>query len=193
MPSSLTRVLPRASVSSTCRPVSVSGTGAPGLARGFSRPLTRDLRGFHRPSPSPPGIPRTDLPMRLPRGLDGPFQSPASLPRGVPPSLKRPVGGTGFSTCFPSATPLGLTLGPDSPWADDPSPGTLRLPANGILTRLFVTHTGILTSVRSSGPSGPPSPLNGTLPYPNAHPRASAAASVACLAPLIFGAASLDQ
>jgi hypothetical protein len=31
----------------------------------------------------------------------------------VTPSLKRPRGGTGILTSFPSITPLGLTLGPD--------------------------------------------------------------------------------
>ena len=35
--------------------------------------------------------------------------------------------GTGISACYPSPTPLGLSLGPDLPWADEPSPGNLRL------------------------------------------------------------------
>src|SRR5690606_25145632 len=34
------------------------------------------------------------------------------------------------------------------------SSGTLRLSAEGILTPLFVTHTGILTSRRSTAPHG---------------------------------------
>jgi hypothetical protein len=54
-------------------------------------------------------------------------------------------GGTGISTCCPSTTPFGLALGPDLPWEDEPSPGTLRLSADQILTDLFVTYTGILT------------------------------------------------
>ena len=37
------------------------------------------------------------------------------------------VGGTGISTRCPSSTPFGLDLGPDLPWADEPSPGNLRL------------------------------------------------------------------
>ena len=41
-----------------------------------------------------------------------------------------------FYTCYPSATPLGLTLGPDLPWADEPSPGNLRLSTAKILTLL---------------------------------------------------------
>ena len=36
-------------------------------------------------------------------------------------------GGAGISTCCPSDTPFGLSLGPDLPWADEPSPGNLRL------------------------------------------------------------------
>ena len=35
------------------------------------------------------------------------------LPSCVPPSLKRPRGGTGILTCFPSPTPFGLGLGTD--------------------------------------------------------------------------------
>ena len=41
-----------------------------------------------------------------------------------------------FYTCYPSATPCGLTLGPDLPWADEPSPGNLRLSTAKILTLL---------------------------------------------------------
>ena len=42
--------------------------------------------------------------------------------------------GTGISTGCPSPTPLGLGLGPDLPWADEPSPGNLRFSTNKILT-----------------------------------------------------------
>ena len=37
------------------------------------------------------------------------------------------VGGTGISTSCPSPTTIVLGLGPDLPWADEPSPGNLRL------------------------------------------------------------------
>ena len=37
------------------------------------------------------------------------------------------MGGTGISTCFPSPTTFVLGLGPDLPWADEPSPGILGL------------------------------------------------------------------
>ena len=46
----------------------------------------------------------------------------------------RTQSGTGISTGCPSTTPLGLTLGPDLPWADEPSPGTLGHSAEEILT-----------------------------------------------------------
>ena len=54
-------------------------------------------------------------------------------------------GGTGISTSWPSPTPFGLGLGPDSPWEDKPSPGNLGLSTARILTLLFATHAGILT------------------------------------------------
>ena len=53
-----------------------------------------------------------------------------------PPSLHQFSGGAGISTCCPSATPFGLTLGPDLPRADEPSPGNLRLSMDRILTYL---------------------------------------------------------
>ena len=83
--------------------------------------------------------------------------------------LRHPIGhtvqgGTGFSTRCPSPTPFGLNLGPDLPWVDEPSPGTLRLSADQILTDLFATHTGILTPWRSSTRSRAPSPPQGRSP-----------------------------
>ena len=48
----------------------------------------------------------------------------------------RDIDSTGISTCCPSATPFGLTLGPDLPRADEPSPGNLRLSMDRILTYL---------------------------------------------------------
>ena len=44
--------------------------------------------------------------------------------------------GTGISACYPSLTPSGLSLGPDLPWADEPSPGNLRLSTVRLLTSL---------------------------------------------------------
>lgn len=78
----------------------------------------------------------------------------------------RSYTGTGISTRCPSTTPVGLALGPDSPWADWPGPGTLGLPAGKVLTCLIATHACILTPTPSTTRS-----LCGftgcrTLPYP---------------------------
>ncbi len=66
---------------------------------------------------------------------------------------------TGISTCCPSPTRLRLGLGPDLPWDDERCPGTLRLSVERILTFLFATHTGILSSCLSTAPSGTASPM----------------------------------
>ena len=62
--------------------------------------------------------------------------------------------GTGISTRCPSTTPVGLALGPDSPWEDELDPGTLSHPAGKILTCQFVTHACILTRTHSTTPHG---------------------------------------
>ena len=99
--------------------------------------------GYHCASP---------LLTRLPTCTEGP-QTPAAPP---PPGPKtgtrgrtraaRGVGqhprvgtvgirsGTGISTRHPSTTPVGLALGPDSPRADQPGPGTLGHTALGTPT-----------------------------------------------------------
>ncbi len=53
------------------------------------------------------------------------------------------MGGAGILTCFPSTTPFGLVLGPDSPGEENPGPGNLGLTANVFLTRFIVTHVSI--------------------------------------------------
>ena len=58
--------------------------------------------------------------------------------------------GTRISTGYPSTTPVGLALGPDSPWEDELDPGTLSHPAVRILTLQFVTHACILTRTQST-------------------------------------------
>ena len=98
-----------------------------------------------------------------PTSLYRDFHHPDGLPSCVPPSLKRFPGGTGILTCFPSATPLGLTLGTDLPWADDLYPGNLRLTASGILTRFIVTHVSIIPCTTSSSPLGLPSQASAML------------------------------
>ena len=46
------------------------------------------------------------------------------------------IGGTGISTCCPSPTIFVLGLGPDLPWADEPSPGNLGLSTCAFLVRI---------------------------------------------------------
>ena len=76
-------------------------------------------------------------------------------------------------------------LGPGLPWDDERCPGSLRLSVGRILTVLFATYTGILTSARSTSPSGltsPPlerSPTTHTIRY-------ASTASVIRLAPVHF-------
>ena len=72
----------------------------------------------------------------------------ARLASGIQPG--RPNTGTGISTRCPSTTPVGLALGPDSPWADWPGPGTLGLTAGKVLTCLIATHACILTPPHST-------------------------------------------
>ena len=95
LPSSLTRVLSLASVYSTYLPVSVYGTGK----------ISSSLIGFSRQ-----GGPATSA-RRL--ACAPVYHSPAGLLPCVPASL--PDHGTGLLTRCPSATPLGLALGPTNP------------------------------------------------------------------------------
>ena len=48
-------------------------------------------------------------------------------------------GGTGISTSCPSPTTIVLGLGPDLPWADEPSPGNL-----GLSTCKFLAYISLL-------------------------------------------------
>ena len=108
LPSSLTTLLPLALGSSPHLPVSVCGTGNPDNTHNFSRhkllPLRLirlpDARGNHRPV----GI------------------------RSCVIMLNNWIG-HGISTVCASPTPRGLSLAPDLPWADEPSPGNLRFSA----------------------------------------------------------------
>ena len=49
------------------------------------------------------------------------------------------LGGAGISTCYPSPTTSVLGLGPDLPWADEPSPGNL-----GLSTAMFLAWLSLL-------------------------------------------------
>ena len=98
----------------------------------------------------------------------------------------------GIFTCYPSATPFGLTLGPDLPWADEPSPGNLRLSTAKILTLLsllipafsFLPRPAVLSVYLR--PTIECSSTTRIFLY-------EFAISVYSLAPVIFRATSLDQ
>ena len=98
----------------------------------------------------------------------------------------------GISTCCPSDTPFGLSLGPDLPWADEPSPGNLRLstakiltllslliPAFSLLSRPHILSIMLLPTIECSST---------TYIF-----LCKSAISVYSLAPVIFRATSLDQ
>ena len=76
----------------------------------------------------------TDLPIRLLPRLRRVLHPRLMLSTRVPTVLSH--CGTGISTCCPSATPLGLALGPDLPRADQLYPGNLRYSAERIPTSL---------------------------------------------------------
>ena len=105
MPSSLTRVLPFACVSSTRLPVSVCGTGGwPHSSRAFSRPGVP-------PASSPEGDDITGVTRLPPQSTQRPdFPRVCAL---APPS------GTGILTGCPSPAPSGLGLGPTNPTRTD--------------------------------------------------------------------------
>ena len=94
--------------------------------------------------------------------------------------------GTGISTRCPSTTPVGLALGPDSPWADWPGPGTLGLPAGKVLTCLIATHACILTPPTSTHDHSHASPMEGR--SPTQHSKSVAAASAVHLSPATLSA-----
>ena len=63
-------------------------------------------------------------------------------------------GGTGISTSCPSPTTPVLGLGPDLPWADEPSPGNL-----GLSTAVFLALLSVLIPAFSLLYSPPVLPL----------------------------------
>ena len=124
LPSSLTRVLPFVLEFSSRLPVSVCGTGTY---------LAAFLAGADSCASLLYSVPRHSSALRLayfttsqPYCLDALFHPRAHT---ISPChcVIISFGSTGISTCCPSSTPFGLDLGPDLPWADEPSPGNLRL------------------------------------------------------------------
>src|ERR1700704_3501130 len=115
-----------------------------------------------------------------------PQLSPADLPTGHAYTLKPghptpgranllrpPIAfqvGAGLLTGFPAVTTLDLTLGADSPCADERGAGNLGLSASGPFTRFIATHVSIRTSDTSSNPYRSPSQAYRTLSYHAIHP-----------------------
>jgi hypothetical protein len=149
-------------------------TGTPSSDTGFSRLYFRGLRDRKRPRPL------------------------RARPRlaGRPPSIQRPgtfnlrqwcrnINLPSIDYAFGPRLRVRLTLG------DLPSPGNLRLSANGSLTRFIVTRSGMITRASSRVRHRTPSPYRTTLSYRLA--CAKPVASVSCLVPFIIGAGLLDQ
>ena len=120
LPSSLTRVLPLALVSSTYLPVSVCGTDT--STSSFSRFSRRSFQSLnakqrHHCSVSESGLPYSH---HRPTCLEPSYQQRADSLLRVPASLHK--GSTGILTCCPSPTTFVLSLGPTNPtWTTLPS------------------------------------------------------------------------
>ena len=190
LPSSLTMVLPIASVCSTHPPVSVCGTGPFGLPRGFSRQL--GLTGFAvMASSGPSGFVAPAFHEEPPYGPSRgrPEPRPATL-------LRRPIGvsarrgcrnvdrlciGYGCRPRLSSRLTLGGLASPRKPWVH-----------GGLVSRQsLATHASILTSGRSTPGRPDASPRTESSPTDGRSGRP--AASAPCLAPYIVGACPLDQ
>ena len=137
-------------------------------------------------------LPETSSVVSTPRHTLGGFtyQTPTGKEPGHPTpgqlsTIRPPIAlriGAGILTSFPSVTAFALTLGADSPYADERCVGNLGLTATGLFTLFNATHVSIRTSDTSSKPRGSPSQAYRTLPY---HLRKrKSAASVIHLAPL---------
>ena len=137
MPSSLTRVLSFVLGFSPRPPASVCGTGTLSIVSTFSC-----QRGFtcfstlfdpHHASASRDTYFTISQPKRLHRLYHQPAHAILLC------QCFTPNGGTGISTSFPSPTTSVLGLGPDLPWADEPSPGNL-----GLSTATFLALLSLL-------------------------------------------------
>src|SRR5689334_12412797 len=188
--------------------------GSPYFAtHGYASPLTPAIQGSH---PDLPGQRATGLPQDNQRLAGLPSCVTPSLayyrigfhapPTPHPERQKgqgsdgqhhrprhgRTTTGTGISTRPPSTTPDGLALGPGSPWAEQPGPGTLGHPAAEILT----LHSLLMPAF--SLPHPPPldhseaSPDAGRSPTQHHHTPQGwarvAAASAVCLSPATLSA-----
>ena len=137
MPSSLTRVLSFVLGFSPRPPASVCGTGTLSITSTFSR-----QRGFTCFStlfsiPITAHLTSAYFTTESTNRLDRLYHQPAHAILLC--QCFAPKGGTGISTSCPSPTIFVLGLGPDLPWADEPSPGNL-----GLSTCVFLAHISLL-------------------------------------------------
>ena len=138
MPSSLTRVLPFVLGFSPRPPASVCGTGTHIIVSTFSRQrgFTCFATSIFAPSIAPPS--RTPYFTSVqPRYVNRLYHQPAHAILLC--QCFTHIGGTGISTSCPSPTTFVLGLGPDLPWADEPSPGNL-----GLSTCKFLAYISLL-------------------------------------------------
>ena len=137
LPSSLTRVLPFVLGSSPCLPVSVCGTGASVLFSSFSRQC--ELNRFAtlislRIKAQIPGARSLLRPILAP--CTGLTITPLGLSSCVTASYIVPSAVQEFPPALHRLRLSVLGLGPDLPWADEPSPGNLRLSTGKFLACL---------------------------------------------------------
>ena len=136
LPSSLTMVLSLTLEFSSQLPVSVCGTGTSYLDSGFSWEFGFIDFATKFRSPSHFSLTSSGFAYYSTFVLRRPIPSGRSISLLCPHFSQSIFGGTGISTCCPSASPFGFTLGPDLPRADEPSSGNLSLSVDRILTYL---------------------------------------------------------
>ena len=189
LPSSLTRVLSFVLGFSPRPPASVCGTGTCSIVSTFSC-----QRGFtcfstifdpHHSSASR----NTYFTISRPNCLYRLYHQPAHAILLC--QCITLCGGTGISTSFPSPTTLVLGLGPDLPWADEPSPGNLGLSTCKFLACISLLIPAFSLLHRPQSLSVLLQPVHDA-PLPLAY-KANPKLRCHVLAPDIFGAQSLDQ
>ena len=95
-------------------------------------------------------------------------------------------GGTGISTSYPSPTTFVLGLGPDLPWADEPSPGNLGLSTCRFLACISLLIPAFSLLHRPRLLSVPLQPMH-YAPLPLT-PKREPEASVVCFSPVTSSA-----
>ena len=188
LPSSLTRVLSFVLGFSPRPPASVCGTGTLTIVSAFSRQRGFTCFSTYISIPIRAQLTSAYFTTESSNSLDRLYHQPAHAIL-----LRQRIthkGGTGISTSYPSPTTSVLGLGPDLPWADEPSPGNL-----GLSTCVFLAHISLLIPAFSL--LCRPRLLTVTLLPAHYAPLPLAFANPklrwCVLAPDIFGAQSLDQ